>query len=86
MKLRRMVLRARWLPRLQNQEADDLTNDEFRHFDPKLRIDVGLEKLSFNILNELFAAGDDYLAELDELRGGASRGSRRHRGARGRRR
>ena len=37
MKLRRMVLRARWLPRDENQEADDLTNYEFRHFDPTKR-------------------------------------------------
>ena len=62
-------LRADWIPRFQNEEADALTNWDFRHFDPKLRIDVDLlEKLKFNILNELFAAGDDYLAELDELR------------------
>ena len=40
MKRRRILLRARWLPRLQNQEADDLTNYEFRHFDPKKRIKV----------------------------------------------
>ena len=43
MKLRRMWLR--WLPCLQNQETDDQTNDEFRHFDPKKRIPVRLEGL-----------------------------------------
>jgi hypothetical protein len=65
---RRMVLRARWLPRLQNQEADDLTNEEFRHFNPANRIPVKLEDLGFDIMNSLFKAGDDYLAALEKQR------------------
>ena len=68
MKIRRMVLRARWLPRLQNQEADDLTNDEFRHFDPKKRIKVELADLEFKVMNSLFEVGDAYMAELDSVR------------------
>ena len=47
MRRRRLVLRARWLPRLQNDEADQLTNMDFRHFDPKERIPVSLERLGF---------------------------------------
>ena len=58
MKRRRMLLRARWLPRDQNQEADDLTNDEFRHFDPKKRIVVELRDLKFRIMDSLFEVGD----------------------------
>ena len=46
MKLRRMVLRARWLPRDENQEADDLTNYEYRHFDQAKRILVDISKLA----------------------------------------
>ena len=61
-------LRASWIPRLQNEEADALTSWDFRHFDPKLRIDVNLEELRFSIVNELFDAGDSYLSELDDLR------------------
>ena len=68
MKLRRMVLRARWLPRLQNQEADDLTNEEFRHFDPAKRIPVTLASLGFKIMDSLFKVGDDYLSEFEKLR------------------
>ena len=36
--LRRACMHARWIPRLQNEEADALTNGDFRHFDPKRRI------------------------------------------------
>ena len=73
MKIRRTLLRARWLPRLQNQEADDLTNDEFRHFDPKKRIEVKLEDLKFRIMNSLFSVGDSYLAELEAARASEKR-------------
>lgn len=73
MRLRRMLLRARWLPRLQNQEADDLTNEEFRHFDPKKRIPVKLEELGFKIMDSLFKVGDDYLLELERLRASEKR-------------
>ena len=65
---RRLSLRARWLPRLQNQEADDLTNNEFRHFDPRRRIPVDLDKLGFGVMPDLFAVGDEYLAELEKRR------------------
>ena len=68
MRRRRMVLRARWLPRLQNQEADDLTNMELRHFDPKKRIDVDINKLGFDLMESLFKVGDTYLEELEEVR------------------
>ena len=68
MKLRRMLLRARWLPRLQNQEADDLTNEEFRHFDPAKRISVDLKSLGFEVMDSLFKVGDDYLADLEKMR------------------
>ena len=68
MKLRRMLLRARWVPRFQNQEADDLTNDEFRHFYPKKRIQVDLKDLNFKIMNQLFEVGDDYIKQLEATR------------------
>ena len=73
MKLRRMVLRARWLPRLQNQEADDLTNEEFRHFDPKRRIHVDLKSLGLEVMDSLFAAGDEYMTELEQARASEKR-------------
>ena len=39
-----------------------------RYFDPADMIDVDLSALKFDIMNELFATGDAYLAELKGLR------------------
>ena len=66
--LRRAVLRAQWVPRLQNEEADSLTNEDFRHFDPSRRIEVRLEDLRFGVLNQLLAAGEQYHSEVEALR------------------
>ena len=68
MKRRRLLLRARWVPRLQNLEADDLTNDEFRHFDPDKRIRVDLKDLDFRIMSQLFEVGDEYIKQLESVR------------------
>ena len=65
MRRRRMVLRARWLPRLENEEADALTNADFHHFDPKKRVEVTLDGLGFKVLPLLFQVGEDYVAELE---------------------
>ena len=63
-----LALRANGVPRLENQEADDLTNLEFKSFDASRRIDVDLEKLEFGVLKQLFEVGDSYVTELDELK------------------
>ena len=73
MKRRRLLLRARWVPRLQNQEADDLTNYEFRHFDPAKRINVELKDLRFKIMDQLFEVGDEYIKELESIRASEKR-------------
>jgi hypothetical protein len=67
-RIRRMVLRAHWLPRLENEEADALTNFEFRHFDPKHRIEVRLADLRFAVLDDLFKEGEAYVAELERVK------------------
>ena len=66
--LKGAVLRARWIPRLQNEEADALTNSDFSHFDPARRIEVDLDTLPFVVMPALFAEGDAYVAELAELK------------------
>ena len=68
MRRRRLVLRARWLPRLQNDKADQLTNMDFRHFGPKERIPVSLERRGFQVLPELFEAREKYLETLNRLK------------------
>ena len=57
MRKRNIVLRADWLPRLENEEADALTNFDFRHFDLANRIDVELERLEFGVMDSLFRVG-----------------------------
>ena len=78
---RRASLRARWIPRLENEEADALTNGDFHHFRTESRIPVELEKLDFMVLNEFFAEGEDYVRELEGLRG-AERQAQRQGGGR----
>ena len=67
-RIRGATLRANWVPRLQNEEADALTNWEFRHFNPSNRIDVKLEELSFGVLDRLFEVGDEYIEMLNKLK------------------
>ena len=68
MRRRRAVLRACWIPRLQNEEADRLTNWNFMDFEPNNRIPVELEKLDFAILNEFLEEGEKFIEEVDERR------------------
>ena len=73
MRVRRLALRAHWLPRLQNEEADALTNDDFRHFDPDRRIQVDIEKMSFGVLRGLFETGEAYISELEKAKAAAAK-------------
>ena len=68
MRKRNAVLRASWIPRLQNEEADALTNSDFRHFAPEKRIPVELADLNFGVLNELMSSGLEYHDEVTALR------------------
>ena len=65
---RRVALRADWVPRMQNEEADDLTNGKFEKFCPGNRIPVELEKLEFGILHKLLEAGEEYHKEIEEAK------------------
>jgi hypothetical protein len=48
-------LQLRWRPRDLNQPADDLTNDDFRLFDPAKRVPVSLEDLDLSFLLQMSA-------------------------------
>ena len=61
-------MRANWIPHLENQEADDLTNLEFKSFEARHRIDVDLDRLEFGVRNELLEVGDAYVQEIDDLK------------------
>ena len=66
--LKGATLRAEWHPRLQNEEADALTNSDFHHFSEDKRIPVDLASLNFRVMNELFQEGDSYIEELAALK------------------
>ena len=68
MQKRQAVLRASWLPRLQNEEADALTNLDFCHFAPENGIHVELADLRFGVLDEFMRTGLEYHDEITELR------------------
>ena len=57
------------MPRLENEEADALTNADFRHFDVKKRLPVDLENIGFKVLPMLFRAGEEYVADLEQKKG-----------------
>ena len=68
LRTRGAVMRAEWVPRLQNEEADALTNSDFRHFSEELRVPVKLEELRFEILDQLLETGEAYLSEVEAAR------------------
>ena len=70
---KRASMRARWIPRLQNEEADALTNGEFHHFQKANRIEVDLGKLKFLVMDSLFELGEEYVAELAALKAAEKR-------------
>ena len=55
-------LDLQWVPRWQNQEADDLTNERFDDFDEANRIEVAFESMEFMVMHRLL----DKAGKLDE--------------------
>ena len=56
------------MPRSEKEEADALTNMDFRHLSEARRVKVDLQKLEFGILPELLQAGEQYLKNLEDLK------------------
>ena len=54
---RGLALELNWAPRLQNLQADALTNADFRGFDPKLRVHVDVGGHAWIVLSEMLASG-----------------------------
>ena len=63
-----LELRLDWLPRLQNREADALTNGDFSGFSRDLRVDIKPEDLLQGHFQELLAKGSELFQEVKELR------------------
>ena len=63
-----LELRLDWLPRLQNREADALTNGDFSGFDMDLRIEIKPEELLEEQFKDLMEKGSELFDEVKELR------------------
>jgi hypothetical protein len=57
-------LSLRWVPRDQNQEADDLTNNRFEKFNERLRIPIVQKDLKFLVLEEINTAAAELFTEI----------------------
>ena len=65
---RRIAMRAEWVPRLQNEEADALSNSDSRHFREENRVRVDLATLDFGVLPQLLKLGEDYAEQVARAR------------------
>ena len=63
-----MALRADWVPRLQNEETNALTNGDMRHFSENLEVKVDLDKLKFGVLERLLQVCEAYFLEVEAAR------------------
>lgn len=61
-------LQLQWVPRAQNQPADDLTNDRFEDFEEKNRITVDFEQLPFKVMDQLLEKVGELDSELKLFR------------------
>ena len=64
---RGLDLHLRWVPREQINEADDLSNSDFKRFKPENRLDVDLALLPFIVLEPLLKHGEAMYHELEGL-------------------
>jgi hypothetical protein len=87
LRMRQAELGLPWVPRDQNEEADDLTNGEFGRFCESERIHVDLGKLQWLVLDKLMVSAESLSREVTEardLRGSGGSGSGDKGGRRGR--
>eukprot|EP00438_Fugacium_kawagutii_P004232 Skav224104 [mRNA] locus=scaffold3077:17855:18151:- [translate_table: standard] len=57
-----------WLPRLQNQEADALTNNDLTRFDERLRKRFDLSTFKGLVLAEMLETGTELYEEIKAAR------------------
>ena len=58
MEQNRMPLSLYWIPREQNVEADELSNEDSKRFSPILEIKIDVAGLKFIVLDELLDKGE----------------------------
>ena len=57
-------LQLQWVPRAQNQPADDLTNGRFEDFEEENRLQVDFETLPFKVMSKLLEKAGQLDSEL----------------------
>ena len=75
--VRRVNLELHWLPRLQNVEADALTNNDATRFDPCRRVRFDLQESNGLVMGEMLAAGTELHAEIKNSKAWQKTGSAR---------
>jgi hypothetical protein len=66
LRYRNASLSLRWVPRTLNQEADDLTNNDFSKFDSGNRICIDQKTLEFKVLREINEAAALLFKDIQE--------------------
>ena len=66
--VKKVNLELYWLPRLQNIEADSLTNDDASKFDTKYRVRFDLQKFEGLVLGDMLRAGVELYEEIKQCR------------------
>jgi hypothetical protein len=68
LRTREVELHLIWIPREENQEADDLTNEMFEKFSPEHRVLVDPLNIPWLVLKDLMNAGSDLYGEIVKLK------------------
>jgi hypothetical protein len=61
-------MKLMWVPRDENTEADDLTNNKYHRFNEANRIQVALDSLPFLYLPELLKEGEVLYQQIECLK------------------
>eukprot|EP00973_Karenia_brevis_P018183 2497271-Karenia_brevis.AAC.1 len=62
--LRNAEITLEWVPREENQDADDISKGEFARFDLKKRIEIDISK--FVVMKKMMLLGKELYEELAE--------------------
>ena len=65
---RGLAMELQWAPRLQNWQADALSNGDFRGFDPTKRVRVDMLNYKWLVLNEMITEGSKLYKSIREAK------------------
>ena len=62
------ILNLVWVPRGENQEADDLTNEDFSKFSLDMRVSVNPAEIRWIVLPEVMKSSQDLYSDIVRLK------------------